>query len=172
MDEIRYLAGNLASGRNALNRKSSRIGKMSLLDGDDAAVAAAAGAIASFLDPFSIAFVRHEGVLAVTVLATSRVTRLSFVFGEAHILSNHSQTGPGRTVQQQDQTNLFSQPRTGPEKMVCKTYLRRTQAGPSRRVKEQLEGISPLLHGLANFALINSRTLFSEYPCKLWHFGF
>ena len=23
---------------------------------------------------------------------------------------------------------------TGPEKMVCKTYLRRTQAGPSRRV--------------------------------------
>ena len=32
---------------------------------------------------------------------------------------------------------------TGPEKMVCKTYLRRTQAGPSRRVMEQQEGISP-----------------------------
>ena len=26
---------------------------------------------------------------------------------------------------------------TGPEKMVCKTYLRRTQAGPSRRVKAE-----------------------------------
>ena len=26
---------------------------------------------------------------------------------------------------------------TGREKMVCKAYLRRTQAGPSRRVKEQ-----------------------------------
>ena len=32
---------------------------------------------------------------------------------------------------------------TGPKKMVCKTYLRRTQAGPSRRVKEQHKGISP-----------------------------
>ena len=32
---------------------------------------------------------------------------------------------------------------TGLEKMVCKTYLRGTHAGPSRRVKEQQEGISP-----------------------------
>ena len=29
------------------------------------------------------------------------------------------------------------------QKMVCKTYLRRNQAGPSRRAKEQQEGISP-----------------------------
>ena len=44
-------------------------------------------------------------------------------------------------------------------------------------VKQQIEYyfdeiLNSLLHGLANFALINSRTLFSEYPWKLWHFGF
>ena len=32
---------------------------------------------------------------------------------------------------------------TGPEKKVCKTYLRRTQAGPVRAGKQQQEQISP-----------------------------
>ena len=32
---------------------------------------------------------------------------------------------------------------TGSEKMVCVTYLRSTQGGPSRIVKEQQEGTSP-----------------------------
>ena len=36
--------------------------------------------------------------------------------------------------------NMIAFTATGPKKMVCKTYSRRTQAGPSRRVKEQLEG--------------------------------
>ena len=46
---------------------------------------------------------------------------------------------------------LFSKSTTGPEKMVCITYLRRTQAELSRTVKEQQGQTSP----------IHVRTIFS-----------
>ena len=43
---------------------------------------------------------------------------------------------------QSESEDLVLEP-TGPKKLVYKTYLRRTQAGPSRRVKEEQERISP-----------------------------
>ena len=47
------------------------------------------------------------------------------------------------TSQSQEQMNTIARSLphscTGPEKMVCKTYLRRAQAGQSRTVKEQQE---------------------------------
>ena len=52
---------------------------------------------------------------------------------------------------------IFSDLYTGPEKMVCKTYLRRTQARPSSRDQEQQEGTSPN-HVQAIFSTSVSRT--------------
>ena len=46
---------------------------------------------------------------------------------------------------------LFSKSTTGPEKMVCITYLRRTQAELSRTVKEQ-QGQTSTIHVLAIFS--------------------
>ena len=57
---------------------------------------------------------------------------------------------------QSESEDLVLEP-TGPKKLVYKTYLRRTQAGPSRRVKEEQERISPNLIW-AFFCLCTSKT--------------
>ena len=61
----------------------------------------------------------------------------------------------------------------GPEKLVCRTYLRKIQAGPSKTLKEQQQGISPNHVWAVNLKeratrLPFSCLPFSTLPVKIW----